>query len=61
MTPTSWAFNNIVLLMDTKDGDGIEAWVNLDVDEVFSFEQNEELLAFAVLNPGVLLIDNQID
>ncbi|KAL9423754.1 hypothetical protein AB3S75_035777 [Citrus x aurantiifolia] len=54
MTATSWAFNNIVLIMDAKHGDGVEAWVNLDEDAMFLFEQNEELLAFALLNPSVL-------
>lgn len=44
---------NIFLLMDTRDGEGIEAWVSLNESEMGSFERNEELLAFASMNPGI--------
>lgn len=39
-------FRNVVVLMDTFDGDGIEAWVNLKEEEMASFEKDEELLSF---------------
>ncbi|PRQ45237.1 putative salutaridinol 7-O-acetyltransferase [Rosa chinensis] len=43
---------NIFVLIDTKRGDGIEAWVTLDEEEMAIFETDEELLSFASLNPS---------
>ncbi|CAJ1949399.1 unnamed protein product [Sphenostylis stenocarpa] len=37
---------NVVILMGTKDGDGIEAWVTLTTRDMVHFEQNPELLQF---------------
>ncbi|PRQ30640.1 putative vinorine synthase [Rosa chinensis] len=42
---------NLILLLDTKDGDGIEAYLNFDEDEMAVIETNKELLAYASLNP----------
>lgn len=50
---TSMGFNNSVFLMDSKDGVGIEAWVMLQEQDMTSVERDEELLAFASLNPSV--------
>ncbi|XP_026452878.1 vinorine synthase-like [Papaver somniferum] len=36
---------NMVLLMDTSSGDGIEAWVSLSKEDMYVFERHEELLA----------------
>ncbi|KAF8098718.1 hypothetical protein N665_0260s0025 [Sinapis alba] len=36
-----------VVLVDANDGEGIEAWVTLPEDDMFAFENDEELLAFA--------------
>ncbi|KAL4579058.1 hypothetical protein LXL04_015193 [Taraxacum kok-saghyz] len=47
-------FMNLVTLMDTKSGDGIEAWVNLDESEMEILQKNEELLSYASLNPSPL-------
>ncbi|XP_022726134.1 BAHD acyltransferase BIA1-like [Durio zibethinus] len=44
---------NIFLLMDTRDGEGIEAWVALTEPEMAFFEHNEELLTFASVDPSV--------
>ncbi|TKY46825.1 Vinorine synthase [Spatholobus suberectus] len=38
---------NVVILMGTKIGDGIEAWVTLTTCDMLQFEQNPELLEFA--------------
>lgn len=38
---------NVVILMGTKDGDGLEAWVTLTTSNMVQFEQNPELLEFA--------------
>ncbi|XP_057781261.1 pelargonidin 3-O-(6-caffeoylglucoside) 5-O-(6-O-malonylglucoside) 4'''-malonyltransferase-like [Salvia miltiorrhiza] len=38
--------NNIVVLMSNKEGDGIEAWVHLDKNDLHYFEQDEEIKNF---------------
>lgn len=40
-------YKNTILLMDTKCGDGIEAWVCMEVEDMAVLERNEELMAFA--------------
>ncbi|XP_045817464.1 vinorine synthase-like [Trifolium pratense] len=47
--------SNTIALMDTKDGGGVEAFVTLDEDEMKLFEQNQELLHYALLNPTILI------
>ncbi|XP_030542088.1 stemmadenine O-acetyltransferase-like [Rhodamnia argentea] len=47
----SLTFKNLIVFMDTKSGDGIEAWVNLKEDDMAKFEQDEELLA--LVSPSV--------
>ncbi|XP_038686474.1 BAHD acyltransferase BIA1-like [Tripterygium wilfordii] len=42
------------VFVDTREGDGIEAWITLREDEMAIFEQNEELLSFAYVNPSVI-------
>ncbi|XP_047313007.1 acyltransferase Pun1-like [Impatiens glandulifera] len=44
---------NIIVLIDTKDGNGVEAWISLDEKEMAIFEKKEELFEFAQLNPNV--------
>ncbi|GMN62087.1 hypothetical protein TIFTF001_031159 [Ficus carica] len=56
----TWIMNplyamNTMTLMDTKKGDGIEAWLTLEKQEMAVFESNEELLAFASINPSVVI------
>ncbi|KAG8640040.1 BAHD acyltransferase At5g47980 [Manihot esculenta] len=48
------AFKNIVALIDSRDGDGIEAWVTLTEEDMAFFEGDEELLEVAALNPSVM-------
>lgn len=43
---------NIIYLMDTRDGDGIEAIVSMEEKDMAVFERNEELLQYASLNPN---------
>ncbi|GJY41439.1 retrotransposon protein, putative, ty1-copia subclass [Tanacetum coccineum] len=45
-------FMNLVTLMDTKCGGGIEAWVNLDEQDMENLQGNQELLAYASLDPS---------
>lgn len=47
--------SNTIALMDTKDGGGVEAFVTLDEDEMGFFEQDQELLQYALLNPTIII------
>ncbi|KFK22995.1 hypothetical protein AALP_AAs50735U000300 [Arabis alpina] len=44
-----------VWLIDSKDGDGVEVWIGLPEQDMHTFLCNQELLAYAVLNPPVLI------
>jgi hypothetical protein len=44
---------NMVLLVDTKGGDGIESWVQLSEEDMKLFESDQELLAYASRNPSI--------
>ncbi|XP_057811096.1 stemmadenine O-acetyltransferase-like [Salvia miltiorrhiza] len=41
-----FAYKNLVIFMDTRDGDGIEAWVNLRREDMEKFEADLELQDF---------------
>ncbi|GJU35789.1 vinorine synthase-like protein [Tanacetum coccineum] len=45
-------FMNLVTLMDTKCGGGIEAWVSLEEQDMENLKGNQELLAYASLDPS---------
>ncbi|KAL8253471.1 hypothetical protein R6Q59_037164 [Mikania micrantha] len=47
-------FMNFVVLMDTQNGDGIEAWVSMDEEEMSVLKHNPELLEFASVDPSPL-------
>ncbi|PQQ14790.1 BAHD acyltransferase [Prunus yedoensis var. nudiflora] len=47
-------FKNMIVLTDTRDGDGIEASLTLIEEVMAIFESNKELLAYASLNPSVI-------
>jgi hypothetical protein len=40
--------------MDTRDGEGVEAWVTLTEEDMAFFERDRELLAAASLDPSAL-------
>ncbi|CAH8337107.1 unnamed protein product [Eruca vesicaria subsp. sativa] len=44
-----------IVLMDSKDGEGVEAWISLPAEDMFVFVHDQELLAYAVLNPPVTI------
>ncbi|KAK9990034.1 hypothetical protein SO802_025019 [Lithocarpus litseifolius] len=46
---------NLIVLQNTTSGNGIEAWVTLDENIMSILEQDTEFLAFATLNPSVLI------
>ena len=37
-------YKNFIVLMDTKSGDGIEAWIHLNEEDMTKFETDQELL-----------------
>lgn len=43
-------FKNLVTFFDTNNGDGIEAWINLDEEDMTKFEIDEELLSYVSLS-----------
>ncbi|XP_027362479.1 vinorine synthase-like [Abrus precatorius] len=45
--------NNVTLLA-TKCGEGIEAWVNLDEEDMVEFERNQKLLEYALIHPPLI-------
>ncbi|KAI3745709.1 hypothetical protein L6452_08115 [Arctium lappa] len=47
-------FLNLIQLVDTKCGEGIEVWVNLSEEEMEILQGNSELLAFASFDPSPL-------
>ncbi|XP_038690795.1 stemmadenine O-acetyltransferase-like [Tripterygium wilfordii] len=51
---TNSSIPNVFILVDTRDGDGIEAWVYLNEEEMAAFESDQELLRFASVNPSVI-------
>ena len=51
---------NLVILADTRLGDGIEAWLTLDEQDMARLECNPELLTFASLDPSPLMVGHSI-
>ncbi|KAM5569453.1 BAHD acyltransferase [Rosa sericea] len=54
VTIPSIPMKNLILLIDTKDGEGIEVFLSLKEDDMAVIETNKELLAYASLNPIVI-------
>ncbi|XP_057784085.1 stemmadenine O-acetyltransferase-like [Salvia miltiorrhiza] len=46
--------NEMVTLIDTRDGRGIEAWIILNHKYVAAFEKNDEIVKYAQVNPAAL-------
>jgi len=51
-TTSCCSSNKLIVLMDTRDGDGIEAIVNMEENYMAKFEHDFELLQYASLNPN---------
>ncbi|KAJ4702265.1 vinorine synthase-like [Melia azedarach] len=49
---------NLIILVDTRFGDGIEAWTTLEEEEMAMLERNAEFIKFASMDPSPLLIGN---
>ncbi|XP_024196028.1 BAHD acyltransferase At5g47980 [Rosa chinensis] len=46
--------NNVIVLIETKDGEGIEAILSFKGEDMAVIETNKELLAYGSLNPTVI-------
>ncbi|KAJ0251163.1 BAHD acyltransferase BIA1 [Hirschfeldia incana] len=44
-----------VLLIDSKDGEDVEAWISLPEQDMSVFVRDQEVLAYAVINPPILI------
>ncbi|XP_073127098.1 limonoid 7-O-acetyltransferse-like [Henckelia pumila] len=53
---SGYFFMNLVILMDTRCGSGIEAWMTLDKQEMDALERNKEFRARCSVNPSPLSI-----
>ncbi|XVE69619.1 hypothetical protein DITRI_Ditri10aG0004700 [Diplodiscus trichospermus] len=53
-------FMNLIILADTPFGDGIEAWVTLDEQDMAVLERDEELLKLAMFDPSPLMISKSV-
>ncbi|KAM5586630.1 vinorine synthase-like [Rosa sericea] len=49
----SVSIENIIVLLDKRDGNGIEAWLTMNQENMALFESSSELLAYASVNPSV--------
>jgi shikimate O-hydroxycinnamoyltransferase len=58
VTTSTCPVRNAIVLMDTRDGDGIEAIVNMNKNDMIMFEHDVELLQYASLNPSILEHDD---
>jgi hypothetical protein len=54
VTIPTGANKNVTTIMDTRDGEGVEAWVTLTEEDMAFFERDRELLAAASLDPSAL-------
>uniref|UniRef100_A0A2P2LNW4 BAHD acyltransferase At5g47980-like n=1 Tax=Rhizophora mucronata TaxID=61149 RepID=A0A2P2LNW4_RHIMU len=52
VTVPSGAYTNVFAMIETRNGDGIEAWVTLTEDDMAFFERDQDLLAVASSNPS---------
>ncbi|CAK7322760.1 unnamed protein product [Dovyalis caffra] len=48
-----WVTPNGAILLDTRDCEGIEAWVTLSKEEMVKFEQKPDILAYASFCPTI--------
>ncbi|KAK7815626.1 bahd acyltransferase bia1 [Quercus suber] len=46
VTSAKWLYKNLVGFFDTKSGNGIEAWINLEEEAMDKFEADKELQAY---------------
>ncbi|KAL9431672.1 hypothetical protein AB3S75_026799 [Citrus x aurantiifolia] len=49
---TAMSHSNIAALLDTCDGNGVEAWVGLPINDIPKFEQDPSILTYASFIPS---------
>ncbi|GFP86940.1 salutaridinol 7-o-acetyltransferase [Phtheirospermum japonicum] len=49
-----WPFINVLWLMDTRQGDGVEAWLTLDENYIAEFDKIQEIRDLARIDPSPL-------
>ncbi|KAF7839836.1 acylsugar acyltransferase 3-like [Senna tora] len=54
VTTSGCPVKNSVVLVDTRDGDGIEALVNMEENDMALFERDVQLGMFASINPSIM-------
>ena len=47
---------HVIVMMDTRNGDGIEVFVDLEDEDMAVFERDAELLGYASFNPCALAL-----
>lgn len=45
--------NRVAIFLDTKDGEGIEAWIGLSEEDMVKFEQDPGILTYASFSPSI--------
>ena len=60
ITTTGCSSRNIIILMDTRDGNGIEAIVNMEDNYMAKFEHDFELLEYTSLDPNNVSHDDYV-
>ncbi|XP_004504492.1 epi-neemfruitin B synthase L1AT-like [Cicer arietinum] len=58
VTTSACPARNAIVLMDTRDGDGIEALVNMEQNDMVIFQRHVELCQYASLNPSIIANDS---
>ncbi|RHN57285.1 putative deacetylvindoline O-acetyltransferase [Medicago truncatula] len=61
ITTTGCSSKNIIFLMDTIDGDGIEALVNMKDNYMAKFEHDFELFEYTSLDPNNVRDDDCVN
>jgi shikimate O-hydroxycinnamoyltransferase/omega-hydroxypalmitate O-feruloyl transferase len=46
-------FNRVAVFLDTKDGEGIEAWIGLSKEDMVKFEQDPGILTYASFSASI--------
>ncbi|KAK4792266.1 hypothetical protein SAY86_022701 [Trapa natans] len=47
-------FKNSIVLVDSNDKEGVEVWLTLTETDMTELESDQELLQFALVNPGII-------
>ncbi|CAN1340224.1 Stemmadenine O-acetyltransferase [Linum perenne] len=53
VTPSACEVKGLITMMDTRNGDGVEAYVCLEEQEMDAFIADEKLMSFCRINPNV--------